>query len=217
MAFFRNREIKVFTSVISIMSAVLVAGSFAVGMKTGFFVMTAVFLLCLAFYLFTAWRYRHIAKLSEYLRRISAGEYSLDIRDNREGELSILKSEICKVTSMLSEYNEQLKKEKMLLATQMADISHQLKTPLTSMMVMADLLRDEDLPEEKRREFTSRIHSQLERIEWLVSSLLKMSRLDAGVVEMNPSEVTAHALIEKALVPLMISMEIKDISYSINV
>jgi len=216
MAFFRNREIKVFTSVISIMSAVLVAGSFAVGMKTGFFVMTAVFLLCLAFYLFTAWRYRHIAKLSEYLRRISAGEYSLDIRDNREGELSILKSEICKVTSMLSEYNEQLKKEKMLLATQMADISHQLKTPLTSMMVMADLLRDEDLPEEKRREFTSRIHSQLERIEWLVSSLLKMSRLDAGVVEMNPSEVTAHALIEKALVPLMISMEIKDISYSIK-
>jgi len=84
------------------------------------------------------------------------------------------------------------------------------------MMVMADLLRDEKLPEEKRREFTSHIHAQLERIEWLVSSLLKMSKLDAGVLEMNPREISARTLIEKALSPLLISMEIKDISYSIT-
>jgi len=216
MAFFRNREIRILTAAISIMSVILIAGSFAAGLKTGLFVTISIFLLCLVFFLFTGWRYHQIAKLSEYLRKISAGEYSLDIRDNREGELSILKSEIYKVTLMLSEYNEQLRKEKMLLADQMADISHQLKTPLTSMMVMADLLRDENLPAEKRREFTSHIHAQLERIEWLVSSLLKMSKLDAGVLEMNPREISARTLIEKALSPLMISMELKDISYSIK-
>lgn len=216
MAFFRNGEIRILLVSVSIISAILIAGGFVAGVITGFFVLLSVFLLCLVFFLFTAWRYRHIAKLSQYLRRISAGEYSLDIRDNREGELSILKSEIYKVTLMLSQYNEQLKKEKLLLSSQMADISHQLKTPLTSMMVMADLLRDEKLPEEKRREFTSHIHAQLERIEWLVSSLLKMSKLDAGVLEMNPREISARTLIEKALSPLLISMEIKDISYSIT-
>ncbi|MEG6613557.1 HAMP domain-containing sensor histidine kinase [Pseudoclostridium thermosuccinogenes] len=216
MAFFRNGEIRILLVSVSIISAILIAGGFVAGVITGFFVLLSVFLLCLVFFLFTAWRYRHIAKLSQYLRRISAGEYSLDIRDNREGELSILKSEIYKVTLMLSQYNEQLKKEKLLLSSQMADISHQLKTPLTSMMVMADLLRDEKLPEEKRREFTSHIHAQLERIEWLVSSLLKMSKLDAGVLEMNPREISARTLIEKALSLLLISMEIKDISYSIT-
>jgi His Kinase A (phosphoacceptor) domain./Histidine kinase-, DNA gyrase B-, and HSP90-like ATPase. len=154
--------------------------------------------------------------LSHYLRRISGGEYSLDIRDNKEGELSILKNEIYKVTLMLLEYNEQLKREKRLLSEQMADISHQLKTPLTSMVVMVDLLRDENLPHEKRREFISRIDAQLERIEWLVSSLLKMSKLDAGVVEMKPSQNSGWVIIEKALDPLLIPMELKDITYSVK-
>ncbi len=111
------------------------------------------------------------------MRRICAGEHSLDIRDNVEGELSILKNEIYKVTLMLSEYNKKLQSEKLRLSEHMADISHQLKTPLTSMMVMVDLLGDEDLPPEKRREFVARLSSQLKRIEWLVSSLLKMAGL----------------------------------------
>lgn len=169
-----------------------------------------------AVFIFTAYRYREIRKLSHYLRRISGGEYSLDIRDNKEGELSILKNEIYKVTLMLLEYNEQLKREKRLLSEQMADISHQLKTPLTSMVVMVDLLRDENLPHEKRREFISRIDAQLERIEWLVSSLLKMSKLDAGVVEMKPSQNSGWVIIEKALDPLLIPMELKDITYSVK-
>jgi len=79
-----------------------------------------------------------------------------------------------------------------------------------------DLLRNKSLPEEKREEFTSRIYAQLERIEWLVSSLLKMSRLDAGVEEMKMREVPAGVLLEKALKPLLISMELKDIAYSVK-
>jgi len=158
-----------------------------------------------------------ISRLSNYLRRISSGEYSLDIRDNVEGELSILKSEIYKVTLMLSEYNEQLKQDKLLLSNHMADISHQLKTPLTSMRVMVDLLRDPNLSNEKRQEFTTQINTQLERIEWLVSSLLKMSRLDAGVVSMKKEKIEARRLIENALQPLLIPMELKEINYTIEV
>ncbi len=216
MAFFRNREIKILTIILMLLSLILIVAGFLMDVQTGILISITVLLLCMVFFLFTVQRYRHIKKLSEYLRRISQGEYSLDIRDNVEGELSILKSEIYKVTLMLSEYNEQLKQERLVLSEQMADISHQLKTPLTSMMVMIDLLRRENLSEQKRQEFTSHLYAQLERIEWLVSSLLKMSKLDAGVVEMNLQEVPAQTLIEKALNPLLIPMEIKDITYSIE-
>lgn len=216
MFLLRNREIKIMIIAFALLSTALTIIGFVIDTKTGILVLIAVFLLCLLFFIFTAYRYREIRKLSHYLRRISGGEYSLDIRDNKEGELSILKNEIYKVTLMLLEYNEQLKREKRLLSEQMADISHQLKTPLTSMVVMVDLLRDENLPHEKRREFISRIDAQLERIEWLVSSLLKMSKLDAGVVEMKPSQNSGWVIIEKALDPLLIPMELKDITYSVK-
>jgi signal transduction histidine kinase len=173
-------------------------------------------LLIFLFFSFTLYRYRNIKKLSTYLRRIHQGEHSLDIRDNVEGELSILKNEIYKVTSMLSEYNEKLKKDKILLADHMADISHQLKTPLTSMLVTVDLLKDRNLPKDKYDQFVSNIYSQLERIKWLVTSLLTISKLDAGVLEMKPVKTKAHDLIRSAIEPLLIPLEIKDISYHIK-
>ena len=173
-------------------------------------------LLIFLFFLFTLYRYRNIKKLSTYLRRIRQGEHSLDIRDNVEGELSILKNEIYKVTSMLSEYNEKLKKDKILLADHMADISHQLKTPLTSMLVTVDLLKDRNLPKDKYDQFVSNIYSQLERIKWLVTSLLTISKLDAGVLEMKPVKTKAYDLIRSAIEPLLIPLEIKDISYHIK-
>lgn len=111
---------------------------------------------------------------------------------------------------MLSEYNERLRQEKVSLSDSMADISHQLKTPLTSMLMMADLLQDSELPEEKRREFTGRLRAQLERIEWLVSSLLKLSKLDAGVAVMKKDPVNVRSLVEKAVSPLLIPMELKE-------
>ncbi len=168
------------------------------------------------FLLFTFYRYKQIQEMSTYLRRIRQGKHSLDIRDNKEGELSVLKNEIYKVTNMLSEYNEQLKDDKALLADQMADISHQLKTPLTSMMVMTDLLQDENLPSEKRKQFTSKISSQLKRIEWLVSSLLTVSKLDTGVIAMKKEKVAAGDLIEPSLEPLLIPLEIREITYNIS-
>ena len=114
---------------------------------------------------FTKWRYKQIEKLSQYLQRIAGGEYELDIRDNYEGELSILKSEIYKVTVTLSEQAELLKKDKIFLSNSISDISHQLKTPITSMSVMTDLLHDDSLPPDKRIEFTNNIRSQLERLQ----------------------------------------------------
>lgn len=216
MMYGRNREVRQVCIIIIIVTIIMSVIGFSYNIWAGALVFVTAFLLCLIFHIFTIKRYKHIRSLSEYLKRVSSGDYSMDIRDNMEGELSILKSEIFKVTQMLTEYNEKLQGEKVLLSDKMAEISHQLKTPLTSMMMMVDLLKDENIPTEKRREFTNLIHAQLERIEWLVASLLKMSKLDAGVVTMKKEVISAKQIIDGVLQPFLITMELKGITHTMT-
>ena len=149
------------------------------------------------------------AGLSAYLRQIEAGDYSLDVRDNGEGSFSLLKNDVYKVTVRLREQAELLQKDKTALSNLIADISHQIKTPLTSLGVLADLLA-EDPPEEDRRAFVERLRSQLGRIQWLTAALLKLARLDAGTAAFKSELVDVRQLIERALEPLQIPLEIKN-------
>jgi signal transduction histidine kinase len=208
---FRNREVQLYTCILVIISLSATGiGAFLFSIKTVLFILFTSLLLIICSLCFTEWRYREIEKLSGYLRRISSGDYSLDVRDNFEGELSILKSDIYKVTAMLSEQGSQLQADKIKLMDAISDISHQLKTPLTSMMMMADLLSDPNLNPSKRVEFTRNIGSQLERMEWLVSSLLKLSKIDAGTVQFKKDRIAFHDLIQKAVAPILIPMDIKE-------
>lgn len=206
----RNKEIKIY---IAIMTLVLITGtwvSYHIDPLAGLITFLSLLCIIIISLIFTNWRYKKIAQLSQYLKRISAGDYTLDVRDNDEGELSILKSEIYKVTVMLSEQANILKKDKLFLADSISDISHQLKTPITSMFVMNDLLQDENLPQDKRIEFTKNISSQLERLQWLVSSLLKLSKIDAGTIEFKKENVNVRKLIDRAVEHLLIPMELKN-------
>lgn len=199
-------------------------GIAAAGAAAGYFLPEYAYLVCLLFCLaeiavftgYTMRRYRQMEKLSDYLKRIGRGDYSLDIRDNVEGELSILKNEIYKVTTRLREQAEYNVREKYYLADALSDISHQLKTPLTSMMVMTDLLKEEGLPPDKREEFTDTIRAQLIRIEWLVTSLLKLSRLDAGTIVLESRPVPAAEVIGRAAQHLLIPMELKGIEFEVQ-
>ena len=206
----RNREIRRFLILLLILYIPVTTLCFLISPLAGVTVGTVLILFIVLMLIFTRHRYNQIKKLSEYLKNINSGNYMLDVRDNLEGELSILKSELYKVTVMLREQNEVLKKDRAALADALSDISHQLKTPLTSMFMMTDLLCDADLPEEKRREFTSHIRSQLRRLQWLVSSLLKLSRLDAKTIQFKPGLVETSRLVEKAVSPLLIPMELKN-------
>ena len=199
-------------------------GIAAAGAAAGYFLPEYAYLVCLLFCLaeiavftgYTMRRYRQMEKLSDYLKRIGRGDYSLDIRDNVEGELSILKNEIYKVTTRLREQAEYNVREKYYLADALSDISHQLKTPLTSMMVMTDLLKEEGLSPDKREEFTDTIRAQLIRIEWLVTSLLKLSRLDAGTIVLESRPVPAAEVIGRAAQHLLIPMELKGIEFEVQ-
>ncbi len=149
-----------------------------------------------------------VARLSAYLRQIDAGDYALDVRDNGEGSFSLLKNDLYKVTVRLREQAELLQRDKTALSNLIADISHQIKTPLTSLGVLADLLA-EDPPEEDRRAFVERLRAQLGRIQWLVAALLKLAHLDTGTAAFKSEPVDLGELVRRAIEPLQIPLEIK--------
>ncbi|MBP2239580.1 signal transduction histidine kinase [Cytobacillus eiseniae] len=212
----RNREITILLIAMCTISLALIMIAVYFSYTAALFVFITSILLIGCSFIFTRWRYKEIEKLSSYLRQITSGNYSLDVRDNQEGELSILKNEMYKVTLMLSEQKGVLKQDKIMLTNAISDISHQLKTPLTSMMMMADLLKDAKLPMIKRMEFTNSILQQLERMEWLVSSLLKLSKIDAGTIAFKQEKVSVKRLIEKALETVLIPMDIKEQTLTIE-
>ncbi|WP_054027619.1 sensor histidine kinase [Bacillus sp. FJAT-28004] len=212
----RNREIKIQCIVMCLISIAAIAAAAFISLAAAVLIFITSVLLIGCSLLHTSWRYREIERLSGYLRQISGGDYALDVRDNQEGELSILKNDIYKVTLRLSEHSSILQQDKLKLTDAISDISHQLKTPLTSMMMMADLLSDADLPVVKRSEFTRNIRIQLERIEWLVSSLLKLSKIDAGTVPFKKDQIAVGKLIHKALESVQIPIEVKQLTVSIT-
>ena len=148
-------------------------------------------ILTLTFYSVTRRRYKKIADLNNYLSLVCAGNYLIDIKDNTEGELS--------------------EKDKIYLADSLADISHQLKTPLTSLMVMVDLLKDEKNID-KQKEFISIIEIQISKIKWLVENLLKLSKLDAGTIKFKKEKIDVLSVITKSISPFLVQMEMKNIS-----
>ena len=168
--------------------------------------------LSLIFVLAERRRYQDIAGLNSYLEKVLAGGEAPNILDQEEGELSILMTNIYKVTTTLKYQKELLANDKKALADAIADISHQLKTPLTSMIVMNDLLKTED-NKERQAEFLDTQSKQLDRMNWLIQTLLKLSKIDAGTISMKTEEVGSDALMTEVIKPFEIQMELKNIGY----
>lgn len=163
-----------------------------------------------SFVWYTKKRYRQLADLNNYLSGLLQGIYNLDIPDNCEGELSIMKSNLYKLTVLLQGQNDRLQKKQVYLAEEMANISHQLKTPLTSLTMMADLLGNEE-DAGRRAEFIAIMEQQLAKMNWLVQTLLKLSRLDAGTVEFRQEQVSVQEVLRESLQPLLLTMELRQI------
>ena len=159
---------------------------------------------------------RKIKQIDKYIKDILNNKDTFDIRDYNEDELSKLKNDIYKITMLLKEEKENTLSEKKNLEVILSDISHQIKTPLTSMYVINDLLLDDNLDKKKRKEFLNKNRLQLERIEWLVTSLLKISRLDSGTIKLKKEKININNLIEKVIEPLKIPIELKNQKLIIN-
>ncbi|OQA26890.1 MAG: Sensor histidine kinase YycG [Firmicutes bacterium ADurb.Bin354] len=214
---FRNKEFKNMIIAAAVLTAALSVCGYVIG-GMYVFVLLLILGICITagFVIITKKRYDNIDALNAYLVKVLAGDEAPDVLDQEEGELSILKTNIYKATSTLKHQKELLSKDKVALSNAIADISHQLKTPLTSMIVMNDLLKTED-DKEKRTEFLQTQSDQLDRMDWLIRTLLKLSKIDAGTITMKPEDIMADVLMEEAVKPFEIQMELKEIAYTSNI
>jgi signal transduction histidine kinase len=162
-------------------------------------------------------RYKRISELSDDIDRILHHRESFDFDEYAEGELAILSNEIHKMTVRMREQSELLKRDKQFLADSMADLSHQIRTPLTSVNLIAALLQKPELTYERRLELTQEMMKLLDHIERLVNVVLKLSRLDAGAVELQQEDICVAELIKKASESLTIPMELRNQQLSVNI
>lgn len=166
------------------------------------------------FFLYYKNRVRDMEQLAMYIRRLEQGEYQLPILENSEDELTALKNELYKVTVMLKEAAVLSQNQKKALADSVSDISHQIKTPLTSAMILLDnVSENEAMDEVTRKRFLMEITRQLSHINWLIAVLLKLSRLDAGVVEFSNMPFCLDKLIEEVTVKLELMAEWKETEF----
>ena len=155
---------------------------------------------------------KKINEIKNYIEEINNKNYKLDIDDNKEGELSILKNEIYKTTIMLKELAENSMHDKMLLKDSLSDISHQLRTHLTAISVMLDNLIDNpDMNLELRQEFIKDIRRETINISFLVETLLKLSRLDANSVKFISKETYLRSILEEAVKNVSVLADLKNV------
>ena len=170
----------------------------------------------LAFLLLFHWKDRRdrsrINDLITYTDHISRGIYDLRIQTNDESELSRLTNALYKITVVLKEAAARSEEEAKALSRSLADISHQIKTPLTSIRIMLDnITEDPDMPAEVRNDFLDSINTQIDSISRLIVSLLKMARFDSGAASHEPAPCAIGPLLEDVIRQLGILLEASDI------
>jgi len=179
-------------------------------------VLTACFVLNCCYFRFLRKRRERLKELSMQLDLLLHEDTPLPISEYCEGELSILANQLQKVTLRLQESAEQSRADKLALAQSLADISHQLRTPLTAMNLTAAMLREPGLSEQRRLELSRELQTLLSRTDWLVETLLKLSKLDAGTVELRREQVPVRELIDRAAAPLSIPLELRGLQLAVS-
>lgn len=184
-----------------------------------FLLLTILFdiIIILIFYIYDKNNSKKINEITKMISKINNRQFDIDINDFKEGELSILKNEISKTTTMLRQVADNSIKDKINLKDSLGDISHQLKTPLTSITIMIDnILDNPDMDEKTRKKFLINIKREIININFLVMSLLKLSKFDANVVKFNKEEVYIKDIIKESIKNVSMIKELKNISIKVS-
>lgn len=160
---------------------------------------------------------KEINEVIKIIEEINNKNYSFKMKDINEEDLSLLKNEIYKTTIMLNEISEISKKDKKELEESLEDISHQLKTPLTSILIMIDtLLDDEDMDQNTREDFLRNMKREVMNINFLVKSILKLSRLDTNTVKFISKKESVKEIINEAILNVSILSDLKNVKIETN-
>lgn len=208
---FRNNGMKV----LFICSLVIIAAAWALeymtfGIKAALIAAGGEIIIGLVFLAVTYYRYKRISDITYEIDKILRGCGGINFKSFKEGELSILSDRVEKLVAILNQQKESLQKDKIYLSDSIADISHQLKTPLTAINLILTRMRKSDLSREERMSLVRELSKLTERTQWLISVLLKISKIDTGTLVMNKEEIEVKDLVKKAYEPVAVAMDLKD-------
>lgn len=216
MKLLRNSEVRKSLLLYLIISAVAIISAFLQDERVGIFTLILCVVFIAAHLLTTYARYKHISELAFDVNRILHGDNEICLKKYSEGELAILHSEIYKMTIRLREQQQKLVDDKVYLADSIADISHQIRTPLTSINLLVQFLSEPNISEERRCKLSHELYVLLSRIDWLITALLKISKIDAGTVKFNRENISLDELLNKTCASLLVPIELRGQEMSIK-
>ena len=211
MNLFRNKEIKWFLFFYLLFTVAASVVALLINVWTLVVVVAICVISFLFFIFFTKKRHQAISNLSSQIDNILHGEYNINLVPDEEGEIAVLSSELSKMTLRLRDQAEHLEKDKQYLGDSLSDISHQLRTPLTSIRMIISHLANENQSIEQQQADIRKVYKLLDRTEWLISMLLKIARLESGTVQFAEKPILVETLVKEVIEPLEILMDLKDI------
>ena len=192
-------------------------------LQKNIYIFYCIFFIILILFLYGYFRHtqkvhrREIEKVDQYLFTLLSNDIKVDLKDFQSGELAMLQNDLMKVTNRLKNSLESSTKDKQELAKTLADISHQLKTPLTSLVVINDALTYNEIDDAQRKKFLKKQEETLSNIESLISVLLKTSQIESGMIELKKEKVNMEQLIQNAAMQLEVMLIAKNIRLETNI
>lgn len=161
-------------------------------------------------------RHREISRLALEVDEVLHSGRAVDFSNCREGDVAVLSNELAKMVSSLARTRDQLKDERNALADSLADISHQIRTPLTAATLMVPIIEDADGAIERKR-YARQLETMLERVSWLVTTLLKIAKVDAGAMHVEHQPVKVEDVVRSAIEPLEAPMDLREVRLLLDV
>lgn len=217
MSLFRNEEIKKQIIIYVIFNIIVFLGALFINIICSIYIILVCLVIEFISLFFTKKRYNDISELTYKIDKILHNNDYTNFDVNKEGELAVLNSEIFKMTVRLREQTERLENEKNYLKDYLADISHQIRTPMTSINIMISRLSRQELTFEDRFKMIKEISKLLTRIEWLITALLKVAQLESDTVKLKKEKTNVEEVVNKALESLKIQAEIKNIKLKLKI
>ncbi len=175
-------------------------------------------LLILIFIKYNKKKDKEIKEITSYIKEINKGNYSLKINEVNETELSKLKSEIYKTTIKLKEASVNSNIDKINLKNSLEDISHQLKTPLTSILIMLDnLIDDINMEKEIRQEFLIDIKRDIVNMNYFINTLLKLSKFDSNTIKFKKEKISIKYIIDESVKNVLPLSDLKNVNVKVDI
>lgn len=202
-------------TMLAVIAAVGVVANFADGTRCALWAAGGGAAVLAGFALCSELRFREMERLSEEVDEVLHEGRRIDFSDYREGDIAILKNQLSKMVAALRDTSMRLEQEKLALADALADVSHQIRTPLTAMELMIPAIENTADAHERTRALRE-LEGMIDRVGWLVTALLKLAKVDAGAFRVQHAPVNAERMARDALAPLAVAMDLHNVTCMIS-